>query len=75
MEDSLPFLIEHLRAAPTTFPGKRVSNTSSDSGVNFPHVLSPAVPVTPDASQPNLTASTSRMHPRSGPSTPIQQFI
>ena len=43
-EDSLPFPIEPLRIAPVTLPPKRVSNTSSDSGVNSPHVLSPAMP-------------------------------
>ena len=75
MEDSLPFPIEPLRAAPVTLPLKRVSNTSSDSGVNSPHVLSPAKPRTPDNSQPRLIPSTSRMHPPSGPLTPIQQFI
>ena len=36
MEDSLPFPIEPLRAAPVTLPQKWVSNTSSDSGVNSP---------------------------------------
>ena len=51
MEDSLPFPIEPLRTAPVTLPQKRVSNTSSDSGVNSPQVLSPAMPVTPDNSQ------------------------
>ena len=75
MEDSLPFSIEPLRAAPVTLPQKRVSNTSSDSGVNSPHVLSPAMPITLDNSQPHLIPSTSRLHPPSGPLTPIQQFI
>ena len=51
MEDSLPFPIEPLRTAPVTLPQKRVSNTGSDSGVNSPQVLSPAMPVTPDNSQ------------------------
>ena len=74
MEDSLPFPIEPLRSAPVTLPQKRVSNTSSDSGVNS-HVLSPAMPITPDSSQPHLIPSTSRMNPPSGPLTPIQQFI
>ena len=46
--DSLPFPIEPIRTAPATLPEKRVSNNSSDSGVNSPHVLSPAMPVTPD---------------------------
>ena len=74
MEDSLPFPTESLRPAPLTLPGKRVSNTSSDSGVNSPHVLSTAMPVTHDNSH-HLMPSTSRMnHPR-GPFTPIQQFI
>ena len=54
---------------------KRVSNTSSDSGVNSPHVLSPAMPITPDSSQFYLMPSTSPMNPPSGPITPIQQFI
>ena len=54
MEDSLSFPIEPLRAAPVTLPQKRVSNTSSDFGVNSPHVLSPAMPITPDNSQPHL---------------------
>ena len=75
MEDSLPFPIEPLRTAPVTLPQKRVSNTSSDSGVNSPHVLSPAMPTTPDNSQPRLIPSTSRMNPPSGPLTSIQQFI
>ena len=71
MEDSLPFPIEPLRAAPVPLPQKRVSNTSSDSGVNSPHVLSPAMPITPDKSKPHLKPSTSRMNPPSGPLTPI----
>ena len=75
MEDSLPFPIEPLRTTPVTFQQKRVSNTSSDSGVNSPHVLSPAMPITPDNSQPHLIPSTSRTNPFSGPLTPIQQFI
>ena len=58
MEDSLPFPIEPLRATPVTLPQKRVSNTSSDSGVNSPNALSPAMPVTPDNSQPHLIPST-----------------
>ena len=75
MEESLPFPIEPLRTVPVSLPQKRVSNTSSDSGVNSPHVLSPATPITPDNSQPHLIPSTSRMNPPSGPLTPIQQFI
>ena len=75
MEDSLPFSIEPLRTAPVTFPQKRVSNTSSDSGVNSPHVLSAAMPITPDNSQPHLIPSTSRMNPPRGSLTPIQPFI
>ena len=74
-EDSLPFPIEPLRTAPVTPPHKRVSNASSDSGVNSPHVLSAAMPITPDNSQPHLIPSTSRMNTPSGPLTPIQQFI
>ena len=54
MEDSLPFPIEPLRTAPVTLPQKRVSNNSSDSGVNSAHVLSSAMPLTPDNSQPHL---------------------
>ena len=72
LEDSLPFPIEPLRTAPVTLPQKRVSNTSSDSGVNSPQILSPAMPVTPDVSQSYLIPS---MHPPSEPLTPIQQFI
>ena len=75
MEDSLPFPIEPLRAAPVTLPQKRVSNISRDSGVNSPHVLSPAMPLAPDNLQPHLIPSTSLMHPPSGPLTPIKQFI
>ena len=75
MEDSLPFPIAPLRATPVTLPQKRVSNTSSDSGVNFPHGLSPAMPITPENSQPHLIPSTSRTNPSCGPLTPIQQFI
>ena len=75
MEDSLPFPIEPLRTAQVTLPQKRVSNTSSDSGVNSPHMLSPAMPITPDISQYYLILLTSRMHPPSRPLTPVQQFI
>ena len=78
MEDCLPFPIEPLRAAPAILARKRVSNTSSDSGVNSLHILSTAMPVTPDNShhpRPYLMPSTSRMTPPSGPLTPIQQFI
>ena len=74
IEACLPFPIELLRTAPITLPQKRVSNTSSGSGVNSPHVLSPATPITPDISQPHLIPSISRMNPPSGPLTPIQQF-
>ena len=75
MEDSLPFPIEHFRTVPVTLLQKRESNTSSDSGVNSHHALSPAMPITPDISQPYLIPSTSRTNPTSGPLTPIQQFI
>ena len=75
MEDSLPFPFEPLRTAPLTLPQKRVSNTSSDSGINSPHVLSPAMPITPEILQPYLVPSTSPTNPPSGPLTPIQQFI
>ena len=75
MEDSLPFPIEPLRTAPVILPQKRVSNTSSDSGVTSPHVFSPTMPVTPNNSQSYLIPSTSRMNPPIGPLTPIQQFI
>ena len=61
MEDSLPFPIEPLRIAPLTLPQKRLSNTSRDSGVNSPHLLFTAMPITPDNSQPHLIPSTSRM--------------
>ena len=54
MEDFIPFAIEPLRVAPFTLPGKRVSNTSGDSGDNSPDVLLPAKPITPDNSQPYL---------------------
>ena len=75
MEDSLPFPIEPLRTAPVTLAQQRVSITSSDSGVNSPHVLSPAIPITPDHSEPYPIPSTLRMTPSTGPLTPIQQFI
>ena len=75
MEDSLPFLMEPLRTAPVTLPQKRVSNTSSDSGVNSPHNLSPAMPINLDNSQPYLIPSTSRMNPPSVTLTRLQQFI
>ena len=74
MEASLPFSIEPLRTAPVPLPPIRVSNTSSDSGVNSPHALSPAKPITPDNSRPHLIPSTSRMNLPSGPLTPVQQF-
>ena len=75
LENSLPFPIEPLRTAPVALPQERVSNTSNDSGVNSPHVLSPAMPINPDNSQPHLIPSASRTNFPSGPSTPIQQFI
>ena len=75
MEDSLPFPIEPLPAAPVTLQQKRVSNTSSDSVLNAPHVQSPVMPITPDNSQHHLIPSTSRKHPPSGLLTPTQQFI
>ena len=75
LEDSLPLPIEPLRAAPVTLPQKRVRDTSRDSGVNSSHVLSPALPITPDKSQPYPIPSTSRMNPHSRPLTPIQHFI
>ena len=74
MEDSLPFLFEPLRAAPAPLPQKRVSKTSSDSGINSPHVLSPTMAITPDNSQPHLIPSTPRMNPPCGPLTPIQKI-
>ena len=74
-EDCFPFPIVPHRSAPTTFPKKRVSNTSSDSGVNSPQVLLPAMPVTPDILQPYIMQSTSRLDPSRGPLTPTQQFI
>ena len=58
MEDSLLFPIEHYRAAP--LPRERVSDFRSEFGVNSPHALLPAMPVTPVISQPQLMPSTSR---------------
>ena len=75
MEDYLQFPIEPLRTSPVTPPQKRVSKTSSDSGVNSPYLLSPAMPITPDMSHPYLVLSTSRMNPPSGPLTRIQQCL
>ena len=76
-ENSLLFPIEPLRAAPVRLSRKRVSNTSSYSGVNSLHVLSRARPATPASShhlQPYLTPSTSRINPPRGSITPVQQF-
>ena len=75
IEDSLPFPIEPRRTTPVTLPQKQVSITSSDSGVYSPHVLSPAMSITPDNSQPYLIPSTLVMNPPTGPLTPIQQFV
>ena len=75
MEDSLPVPTEHFRTAPVTLPPKRVSNHSSDSGVNSPRVLLPSMPIIPDNSQPYLIPSTLRMNPPRVTLTPIQQFI
>ena len=74
MEDSFPFPIEPLRTAPVTLPPKRVSKTSSDSGVNSLRVLSPAMLTIPENKQPYLIPSTLRIKPPSGPLTPFQQF-
>ena len=75
IEDSLPFPIEPLRTAPVTLLRKRVSNTSSDSRINSPHVLSPAMPIIPNNSQPHLIPPTLLMNPSSGPLTPSQHII
>ena len=75
MEDSFPFPIEPFRNAPVAFPQKRFSNTSSDSGVNSPHILSPTMPIALENLQPSLVPSMSRAHPPISPLTPIQQFI
>ena len=75
MEDSLPFTLEPLGTAPATLSQKRVSNTSTDSGVNSLHVLSPAMPITLDNSQPYLKSSTSRKNPPTGPLTPINTSL
>ena len=75
MEYSVPFPIQPLHRAPVTPQQKRVSNTSSGCGVNSPHVLTPAMPITLDNPQPHLIPSTLRMNPPAGSITPIQQFI
>ena len=74
MEDSLPFPIEALRAAPTTFLGNEsviLASTLESTLLTFYHQHC----VTPDISQPYLVRSISRMNPPNGPITPIQQFI
>ena len=71
----LSHFLLHLTVATTTLPKKRVSNTSSDCGVNSPHVLLPAMPVTSDILRLYIMQLTSRLDPSSGPLTPIQQFI
>ena len=71
MEDSLPFLSQPFRTAPVLNPQKKFRNTSSDFGVNSPHVLSPAITITLDNSQPYPTPSISQMNPSNGPLTPI----
>ena len=75
MEDAHPFLIEPLHTAPVTLPQTRVSNTSSDSGVNSSPVLSPVMLITPDNSQPYLKPSSSRVNLSTGPLPLIQQII
>ena len=78
MMDSHPFPIEPLGKVPTALSHKRIRSTSIDSGVNSPHVLSPAMSVAPDylhRLQPHLMPSTSRLNLSSGPLTLIQQFI
>ena len=74
MEDSLPFPIEALRAAPTTFLGNEsviLAATLESTLLTFYHQHC----VTPEISQPNLVPSISRINPPNGPKTPIQQFI
>ena len=46
--DFRPFTIEPFRTVPTALPRKRISSTSSDSGVISSHLLAPSMPVTPD---------------------------
>ena len=74
-KDSLPFLIEPPRTAPITLPRKRVSKTSSDSGVNSPRVLSPEVPLNPNNKHPYLIPSTSRMNLLTGPLTQVNKSL
>ena len=74
MEDSLLFPIEPHHTAAVTLPLKRVSNTTNDSGINIPQVLSPAMQITPDNLQPFPVPSTSRMNLPCGALTPIPKF-
>ena len=80
--NSIPFPIVPLPSSTTAVTTKRISNTSVDSGVNSPPMLSPSQPsANVDASQstPLPVPSTSRPMPASHfstrPLTPIQQFI
>ena len=80
--DSIPFPIVPSPSSTTAVTTKRISNTSVDSGVNSPPMLSPSQPsANADASQrtPPPIPSTSRPVPASHfstrPLTPIQQFI
>ena len=77
-EDSVPTPNEPLRTVPTAPPQKGIITTSSDQGVNAPHLLSTALLVTPDNShqpRPYRMPYTLRVNPPNGPLTPIQQFI
>ena len=80
--DSIPFPIVPLPSSTTAVTTKRISNTSVDSGVNSPPMLSPSQPsANVDASQRTSPPipSTSRPMPASHfstrPLTLIQQFI
>ena len=80
--DSIPFLFTPLSPVIKAITTRRISNTSVDSGVNSPPLLSPSQPsANVDSSQqtPPPSPSTSRprtaSHSSARPLTPIQQFI
>ena len=79
--DSILFLITPLSSMPPALPTKRISNTSSDSGVNSLPISSttPSNPINHLPRIPTLIPSTSHIItspiPPSQPLTPMQRLI
>ena len=77
-EDTIPLPLRPLPTAPVVALHKRVSMTSSDSGVGSPLVFSPTLPITPEQLPQHRQETESEQPTTSAPTrplTPIQQFL